>query len=105
MSEQPDNYLTTPIEATEFFDPAAYPFETFGMAEELTDMTTLKCVGIRRVPKADRPLGSQGWKIHTITEPIQVAQGHKTAILKASPAKPLVLRGHLFPLCGKEKAK
>jgi hypothetical protein len=101
MSE--NSYQTTAIEATEHFDPATYPYETFGLAEELTDDTTLKCVGIRRVAKADRPLGSTGIRVFELTSNIEVKQGHKTVILKASPKKPLKVRGTLFPMCGKLK--
>jgi hypothetical protein len=99
----PDYPPVTRIEPTEFFDPATYEFNTFGMAEELIDVETSKVVGVRRVPKANRPIGSEGNIIFTITASIPVMRGHKSAILKASPTRPITVRASLFPLCGHKK--
>lgn len=98
-----DGPETTPIEATEFFDPATYEFETFGLAEELIDTTSFKLLGIRRVPKADRPIGSDGRVEKILTERIEVQRGHKRDVIKASPAKPVKVWASLFPLCSHKK--
>lgn len=98
-----DGPETTAIEATEFFDPATYEFETFGMAEELIDTTTFKVLGIRRVPKADRPIGSTGRIVIKLTERVPVQIGHKKGVIKASPKRPYECWASLFPLCGQKK--
>lgn len=100
-----ESHMITAIEPTEHFDPASYEYETFGMAEELIECATYKCLGIRRVPKADRPIGSTGRIEVTLTEPVDVQQGHKKGVIKASPKKPVKVWASLFPLCGRKKGE
>ena len=95
--------LDTPVIATEHFDPATYPYEVIGLAEELFDLEANKLLGIRRVDRADRPLDSKGWKMHTLTSDVIVRIGHKAGVIKASPKKPVTCRGTLFVICGKKK--
>lgn len=92
---------TTEVIPSPHFDPATYPYESFGLVEELIDVVTHKCLGMRRVPTADRPLGSQGAKEFDLTEDVEIMRGHHFTILKASPKKPRRVRGMLQVVCGK----
>lgn len=92
----------------EFFNPDDYDTHVLGFVEELVVETGTafgwKCIGTRRLlGLPDRPLGSPGTKMVTITETVTLQSGHKTKIYRASKDRPLKCQATLQPICGRDK--
>jgi len=96
--------------SNQFFNPAAYDCEVYGFYEELIEETPGTAFGFRLLGTRpvgglpDRPVGSDGLRTITITEPIILSKGHKLNVrYAASKDRPLVCRSMIQPLCGPPK--
>lgn len=77
-------------------------FEHHGHFEELTDPTSGKVVGTRRLsapPEAGREMGFYGQKPLTLTEDFTVDYGHKQRTIRVR--KPITLTSRIYPICGR----
>ncbi len=97
------------IKPNSFFDPADSPFEVLGFFEEYIAEAVggnwNKVLGwkVLDVDSAPRPLGSDGRKVVTLTEPIVLKHGMKFVTVKASPQRPVHVITMVQALCGKKK--
>jgi hypothetical protein len=101
--DKTDNVDNTITDKLEFFDPAQFDAHVHGFFEEIVDLDTYKCYGVRLVEKPDRPLGSDGRKVHTFTEDFEVMRCFKTHVIKASVKNPRRCLLTLQPICGRPK--
>jgi hypothetical protein len=98
-------------DSNEFFNPEDYDTHILAFVEELVMQTVpgessfgWKMLGTRRLPGLpDRPIGSPGLKMVTITETVTLQNGHKTVTYRASKKKPLYCQAMIQPICGKFK--
>lgn len=95
-------------ESNQFFNPADYDTVIHGFVEELVMATGTaygwQMLGTRRLPGLpDRPIGSPGTIMVTITETQVLQSGHKTVTVRASKQKPVVCQATIQPICGKSK--
>lgn len=100
-----DNIVT---ESNEFFNPEQYDTVILGFIEELVVSSGSafgwKMIGTRRLPGLpDRPIGSPGTKMVTITETVTLQNGHKSVTYRASKKNPLVCQATIQPICGRFK--
>lgn len=77
-------------------------FHYVGFYEEVWDAEFRQFLGTRSVKEQNgREFSFKGEQELTITKPIELTQGHKTTILKASKQKPKHIFTRLFPVCGR----
>lgn len=77
-------------------------FEHLGYFEELIDATSFKCYGTRKVDDPQgRECGYAGRREETLIATVHLDKGHKSVLLKASPAKPVRVVTMLHVLCGR----
>ena len=77
--------------------------KVIGYFEDVWDAKTNKIIGTRRVenPDLSRGFGVVSERQITITEPLTIQKGHKDFTIKASAARPVVLKTYLQKLCGR----
>jgi hypothetical protein len=95
-------------ESNQFFNPDHYDTHVVGFVEELVMSTETaygwKMLGTRRLPGLpDRPIGSPGTIMITITEDQTLQSGHKTVRVRASKKHPILCQATIQPICGKFK--
>ena len=96
-------------QSNEHFNPDAFDTEVHGFCEELIALAPgtaygFQLLGVRSLPGLpDRPMGSQGMITYELTAPVTLRKGHKEIQVKASKAKPIVVRSMLQAVCGRLK--
>src|SRR5260370_28079432 len=77
---------------------AAAPFY-----RELIDVATGKCLGTQELGEGevlaqrDRFVGFCGARELFLSEPLSIQRGHREVVVRASKAKPLKCREHIYP--------
>lgn len=105
------NFEHIVTESNQFFNPEHYDTVIHWFVEELVMQQVpgesafgWKMLGTRRLPGLpDRPIGSPGTKMVTITETVTLQNGHKTVTYKATKKKPLICQATIQPICGRFK--
>lgn len=89
------------------FIPTDCRFEIVGFVEEFDDAETHKSLGSRRISEPDRPCGSPGRVMLTLTEPLHLVKGYRETpiTIKASKKAPRKVFASIQIICGREKPR
>ena len=70
---------------------------------ELIDVASNKCLGTQELSEGevlaqrDRLVGFYGGRELFLSEPLSIQRGHRAVVVRASKAKPLKCREHVYP--------